>query len=161
LNLFTISIIYTEYKRYIVLAKGYGVSIINILIILNIYAYRYRRKELSQLLFPNTKNTEEYIKQYPKRNLPEGTEVTRFAPSPTGFIHMGGIYTSMISRDIAKQTNGIFILRIEDTDKTREIENGVEQIAESLVKYNLLPDEGIMPNNEIHGEYGHICRARD
>lgn len=118
------------------------------------------RKELAQLLFPNTKDTEEYIKQYPKRNLREGAEVTRFAPSPTGFVHMGGIYMSLISRKLAHQTNGVFILRIEDTDKTREIENGVEQIIDSLSKYNLVPDEGILSNNEIKGEYGPYMQSQ-
>lgn len=118
------------------------------------------RKELAQLLFPNIKDTEEYIKQYPKRNLPEGAEVTRFAPSPTGFVHMGGIYMSLISRKLAHQTNGIFILRIEDTDKTREIDKGVEQIIESLNKYGLVPDEGIFPNGEVKGEYGPYMQSQ-
>lgn len=112
------------------------------------------RKELAELLFPNVKDTEEYLQQYPKRDLPQGAEVTRFAPSPTGFVHLGGIYASLISKKLADQTKGIFILRIEDTDKTREIENGVEQIVASLAKYGLTPDEGILPNNEIKGEYG-------
>ena len=118
------------------------------------------RKELAQLLFPNVKDTEEYIKQYPKRNLPENAEVTRFAPSPTGFVHMGGIYTTLISRKLAHQTNGIFILRIEDTDKTREIEKGVEQIIESLNRYGLIPDEGIFPNEEVKGEYGPYMQSQ-
>jgi len=118
------------------------------------------RKEIAELLFPNTKDTEEYIKQYPKRNLPEGSEVTRFAPSPTGFVHMGSIYTSMISKKIANQSKGIFMLRIEDTDKSREIENGVEQISNSLEKYNLVPDEGILPNGEVKGEYGPYMQSQ-
>jgi glutamyl-tRNA synthetase len=118
------------------------------------------RKELAELLFPNVKDTEEYIKQYPKRNLPEGAEVTRFAPSPTGFVHMGGIYTTLISRKLAHQTNGVFILRIEDTDKTREINKGVEQIIESLNRYGLIPDEGISPNGEVKGEYGPYMQSQ-
>ena len=118
------------------------------------------RKELAELLFPNTKNAEEYINKYPKRGLTEGAEVTRYAPSPTGFSHMGGIYASMLSRGIAKQTNGVFILRIEDTDKTREIEKGVEQIVESLNSYELDPDEGILQNNEVKGEYGPYMQSQ-
>jgi len=118
------------------------------------------RKELSELLFPNIKDSEEYIKQYPKRNIKEGTEVTRFAPSPTGFVHMGGIYTSMISKRIAQQSNGIFILRIEDTDKSREIENGVEQIVDSLSKYNLNADEGVLPNGKVQGNYGPYMQSK-
>jgi len=118
------------------------------------------RKELVELLFPNTKDTEEYIKQYSKRNLPDGTEVTRFAPSPTGFIHMGGIYTSMISKKIAKQSEGIFILRIEDTDKSREIEKGVEQITDSLSKYGLDADEGILNNGKVKGEYSPYMQSQ-
>jgi len=118
------------------------------------------REELAELLFPNVKDPKEYIKQYPERKLPQGAEVTRFAPSPTGFVHLGGIYASLISKKLADQTKGIFVLRIEDTDKTREIENGVEQIVRSLIKYGLTPQEGILPNSEIQGEYGPYMQSQ-
>lgn len=99
-------------------------------------------KKLADLIFPDAKNWEIYEKKYPKRNLEKGAEVTRFAPSPTGFIHIGGLYTAMVSEKIARQTNGIFILRIEDTDQKREVENGIEGILESLQNFGLDFDEG-------------------
>jgi glutamyl-tRNA synthetase len=82
-------------------------------------------KELANLIFPKVKDREYYEEKYPKRNLKEGAMVVRFAPSPTGFVHIGGIYTSVICSKLAKQTEGVFILRIEDTDQKREVENGV------------------------------------
>ena len=81
--------------------------------------------ELAELIFPNAKDVEYYEEKYPERNLKEGAAVTRFAPSPTGFIHIGGLFGSIIDRKLAEQTEGVFILRIEDTDQKREIENGV------------------------------------
>ena len=80
-------------------------------------------KDLADLIFPDAKEISYYEEKYPKRNLKEGAEVTRFAPSPTGFIHIGGLFGSVIDRKLAKQTDGVFILRIEDTDQKREIEN--------------------------------------
>ena len=73
--------------------------------------------ELANLIFPNAKDISYYEEKYPERNLKEGAEVTRFAPSPTGFIHIGGLFGSIVDRKIAKQTDGVFILRIEDTDQ--------------------------------------------
>ena len=112
------------------------------------------RKELAELLFQNTKNAEEYISKYPKRGLAEGAEVTRFAPSPTGFIHIGNLYVAMISEEAANQTNGVFYVRIEDTDKNREIEKGVETIFSSLKSFDILPIEGKISLTEERGEYG-------
>ncbi len=84
-------------------------------------------KELANLIFPDIKDTEYYEKKYPERNLKEGAMVVRFAPSPTGFVHIGGIFTSVICSKVAKQTDGVFILRVEDTDQKREVENGVNR----------------------------------
>ena len=111
-------------------------------------------KELADLIFPNAKEISYYEEKYPERNLSEGAKVTRFAPSPTGFVHIGGLYGSTIDKKIAKQTNGVFILRIEDTDQKREIENGVEQIVSSLNDFGIIPDEGMTGENTEIGNYG-------
>ncbi len=111
-------------------------------------------KELADLIFPNAKEISYYEEKYPERNLEEGAKVTRFAPSPTGFVHIGGLYGSAIDKKIAKQTNGVFILRIEDTDQKREIENGVEQIVSSLNDFGIIPDEGMTGENTEIGDYG-------
>ena len=108
-------------------------------------------EKLANLLFSNEiKDINYYIEKYPKRNLDEKALVTRFAPSPTGFIHMGSLYTAFINDTFAHQTNGIFFLRIEDTDQKRIVENGIEGIIKDLKDYNFDINEG--PN--IGGEYG-------
>ena len=111
-------------------------------------------KELANLIFPNVKPIEYYEEKYPERNLPEGAMVTRFAPSPTGFIHIGGLFGSIVDRKIAKQSNGIFILRVEDTDQKREIENGTLQIVNGLADFGIIPDEGMISETEEKGNYG-------
>ena len=111
-------------------------------------------KDLAELIFPDAKEISYYEEKYPKRNLKEGAEVTRFAPSPTGFIHIGGLFGSVIDRKLAKQTDGVFILRIEDTDQKREIENGINQIVDSLKDFDIVPDEGMISETEEKGEYG-------
>ena len=93
-------------------------------------------EDLANLLYPDVTTTiEDLEKKYPKRNLKEGAEVTRFAPSPTGRLHMGGLYATFIPEVMAVQTDGVFILRIEDTDAKRAIENGTELIIEDLEAY--------------------------
>ena len=89
-------------------------------------------KDLAELIFPNAKDISYYEEKYPERNLEEGAMVTRFAPSPTGFIHIGGLFGSIIDRKLAEQSKGVFILRIEDTDQKREVENGVTGIVNSF-----------------------------
>ena len=91
--------------------------------------------------------------KYKERNLPEGAIVTRFAPSPTGFVHIGGIYQSLIAKLMTKE-NGVFFVRIEDTDQKREVEGGTEEILEALKDFDLSPDEYIDENNIDHGDYG-------
>ena len=111
-------------------------------------------KDLANIIFPNIiKTIEDYEKEYPKRDLPEGACVTRFAPSPTGFIHLGGVFQAIIDYVVAKQSKGIFYLRNEDTDKAREIDGAVELIMETLNHYNLTPDEYQIDGN-IVGNYG-------
>ena len=93
---------------------------------------------LSQLLFPDVVETpQSMFGKYPKRELPDGAMVLRFAPSPTGFLHIGTVYMGMINTIIAKQTKGVSILRIEDTDKNREVENGVMTIVEGLRNFGI------------------------
>ena len=112
-------------------------------------------KELADLIFPNiTKTVEDYEKMYPERDLPEGAMVTRFAPSPTGFVHMGSLLASFISRKAAKDTNGVFYLRIEDTDQKREVENGIEGIVEDLNNFKIEIDEGALSRDKSIGNYG-------
>ena len=94
-----------------------------------------------------------YEEKYKARELPEGAIVTRFAPSPTGFVHIGGLYQAEIARKLADQTKGVFFVRIEDTDQKREIENGVEQIIDALRDYDLMPDETIIDGKDV-GNYG-------
>lgn len=111
-------------------------------------------KELANLIFPNVKDTSYYEEKYPERKLKEGAMVVRFAPSPTGFVHIGGIFTSVICSKVAKQTDGVFMLRVEDTDQKREVENGVVGIIDALKKFNLTPDEGMVDEENSFGEYG-------
>ena len=112
-------------------------------------------KDLADLIFPNiTKTVEDYEKMYPERDLPEGAMVTRFAPSPTGFVHMGSLLASFISRKAAKDTSGVFYLRIEDTDQKREVENGIEGIVSDLNNFKINIDEGALSRTESIGNYG-------
>lgn len=111
-------------------------------------------KELADLIFPNAKPISYYEEMYPERDLPEGAIVTRFAPSPTGFVHIGGIYQSLVAKFVSKKTGGVFFLRIEDTDQKREVENGITDIVNSLKVFDLAPDEGMINENEWIGDYG-------
>ena len=111
-------------------------------------------KELANLIFPNAKEISYYEEKYPRRNLKEGAIVTRFAPSPTGTMHMGGLYQSLIAKKLASQTEGVFFLRIEDTDQKREVENGVIGIVSSLKDFDIIPDEGMISETEEKGDYG-------
>ena len=111
-------------------------------------------KELADLIFPNAKEISYYEEKYPRRNLPEGAIVTRFAPSTTGFVHIGGLYQALAARTSAKKTGGVFFLRVEDTDQKREIENGVTGIVNSLQDFDMSPDEGQISETEEIGNYG-------
>ena len=112
-------------------------------------------KKLAELLFPNITNSVSYYEDtvFPKRDLPEGAMVTRLAPSPTGFIHLGNLYGAFVDERLAHQNNGVFMLRIEDTDEKRKVEGAIETIISSLEYFDLKFDEGVTVNGEI-GNYG-------
>ncbi len=113
-------------------------------------------KLLAELLFGDIKATvSDIIEKYPRRALPDKAEVTRFSPSPTGYMHIGGLYAAMISSKLARQSGGVFYLRIEDTDKKREVEHGTDEIIESLKGFGVEFDEGAAADGESErGEYG-------
>ena len=111
-------------------------------------------KDLADLIFPDVKDISYYEEKYPERNLKEGAVVTRFAPSPTGYVHIGGLYQCVLESLLTKQTSGVLYLRIEDTDQKREIENGVSGIIESLKNFNIEYDEGMISETEEKGNYG-------
>ena len=111
-------------------------------------------KDLADLIFPDAKPVEYYEEKYPERNLKEGAIVTRVAPSPTGPAHTGTLYQALIARTVAKQTEGVFFVRIEDTDTKREVEGGIENITNSLDYFGLNPDEGVVSKTEEIGNYG-------
>ena len=112
-------------------------------------------KDLADLIFPNiTRTVADLEKLYPKRNLPEGAMVTRFAPSPTGFLHTGSLFTSLVSARFAKQSGGVFYIRLEDTDTKREIAGSGESLIEQLAVFDVIPDEGYISDTKEIGAYG-------
>lgn len=112
-------------------------------------------KDLAELIFPNINSDVTYYEnKYPQRNLKEGAIVTRFAPSPTGFVHMGSLLTAFIEHFTAKTTDGVFYLRIEDTDQKRSVENGIQGIINDLKNFDITIDEGVVSETEQKGEYG-------
>ena len=109
---------------------------------------------LAQLLFPDVTETPEQVEaRYPARQLPEGAKVTRMAPSPTGFMHLGNLFGAVVDERLAHQSGGIFYLRIEDTDKKREVEGGVQLILDTFQKFGLPFDEGATLDGD-NGNYG-------
>ncbi len=111
-------------------------------------------EELAELLFPDvTESIEDLEKRYPPRNLPEGAQVTRFAPSPTGFLHTGSLFTSFISYTVAKQSGGVYFFRLEDTDTKRTIEGSGALLIKELHAFGIDADEGYFPDGD-KGEYG-------
>ena len=112
-------------------------------------------KEFAEFLLPGVKHTwQEYEEMYPERDLKEGAIVTRFAPSPTGFVHIGALLVSFIAQRFSKQTDGVFFLRIEDTDTERSIENGVQKIIRDLNDFGIEFDEGMTSDTTEKGKYG-------
>lgn len=114
---------------------------------------------LAEMLFPHITETPADIEaRYPKRELPEGAKVTRFAPSPTGFVHFGGLFPSTVGERLAHQSGGVFYLRIEDTDAKREVEGAAEGLIKTLAKYGINFDEGAIldENGKVadKGAYG-------
>ncbi len=117
-------------------------------------------KDLANWIFPDAKPISYYEEKYPERNLPEGAVVTRFAPSPTGFVHLGSLYQSLIARTVATKTNGVYFLRIEDTDQKREVENGVSLIVKGLADFGIVADEGMTGEDSEIGEYGPYIQSK-
>ena len=111
-------------------------------------------KDLAELIFPDAKDISYYEEKYPERNLPEGAIVTRFAPSPTGYVHIGGLYQCVLESVLTKRTNGVLLLRVEDTDQKREVENGVAGIVNSLKNFDIEYNEGLISETEEKGNYG-------
>ena len=111
--------------------------------------------ELADLLFPNIDKTPEYYEElYPPRRLKEGAKVTRFAPSPTGFLHFGNLYTMLVAYRSAKNSDGVFYVRVEDTDNKRRVDGAVEVMLKSLAAYGIEADEGVVGENQEKGDYG-------
>jgi len=109
---------------------------------------------LAELLFPHVTDTPEMVEaRFPARNVPEGAVVTRMAPSPTGFVHLGNLVQGMISERMAHQSGGVLFLRVEDTDAKREVPGAVEVLINSLKHYNINFDEGATIDGD-NGEYG-------
>lgn len=118
-------------------------------------------EKLAQLLFPNTDKTPEFYEElYPQRELPEGAKVTRFAPSPTGFLHFGNLYTMLVAYRIAKNSNGVFYVRVEDTDNKRKVDGAIGVMLKSLASYGIEADEGVIGENEEKGAYGPYYQSK-
>lgn len=118
-------------------------------------------KELAQLLFPDIdKSTDYYENLYPPRNLKEGARVTRFAPSPTGFLHLGNLFACSVAYKTAKTTDGVFYVRVEDTDQKRKVEGAVEVMLQGLKTYGITADEGVMPDGSQKGDYGPYIQSQ-
>ena len=123
--------------------------------------------ELAEFLFPDVKDSIEDLEQrYPARNLKEGAQVTRFAPSPTGFLHTGSLFTALISFTVARLSGGVYYFRLEDTDTKRTVEGSGEELIAQLHEFGIDPQEGYFNNGDV-GDYGpyrqsdrkHIYRA--
>lgn len=117
-------------------------------------------KELADYIFQDVHETiDDLEKRYPQRNLPAGAEVTRFAPSPTGFLHLGSLFMSLVASKVAYDTKGVFYIRLEDTDTKREIEGSGAQLIEQLEHFGIVPDEGYLGDDE-KGNYGPYVQSK-
>lgn len=127
------------------------------------------RERIISLLYPDAKDVRtpaEYEALYPPRDLPHKAMVTRYAPSPTGFMHIGGIFVSLINQRLAAQTGGVFYLRIEDTDTRRTIAGALDTIIDSYARFGITPQEGLFRNPDgtfaergAYGPYVQTARA--
>jgi glutamyl-tRNA synthetase len=116
-------------------------------------------QKLAELLFPHVTETPDQVEaKFPARQLPDGAKVTRFAPSPTGFVHFGGLFPVMVGERLAHQSGGVFYLRIEDTDAKREVPGAAEGLITTLARYGIHFDEGAIlgPDGKVQdtGDYG-------
>ena len=118
-------------------------------------------QKLANLLFPDVTLTPEDLElRYPPRDLPEGARVTRFAPSPTGFLHVGGLFGALTDVMIARASKGVAFLRIEDTDKKREVADGVSAIIEGFRAFGVNFDEGVTGFGTETGDYGPYTQSQ-
>ena len=123
----------------------------------------YERKciELAFLMFPGIDETVDDLEiKYPERNLKQDAFVTRFAPSPTGFLHTGALFTSLINKKLANQSEGRFFLRIEDTDRKREVEGSVDLLTKEMQQFKIVPDEGVITGTKEVGAYGPYTQSK-
>lgn len=118
-------------------------------------------EKLAELIFPNVdKTTEYYFEMYPKRELKEGAKVLRYAPSPTGFQHIGGVYAALINERLAHQSEGVFYLRIEDTDQKREVKGAIDDTIKTMEYFGMHFDEGITGEETEKGNYAPYKQSR-
>lgn len=119
-------------------------------------------QKLANLLYPNVKHDiDYYFKKFPKRKLADGAEVVRFAPSPTGFLHLGSLSQCVINEALARTTGGVFYMRLEDTDTRREIKDAGNIAYSSLMYFNLTPNEGYRGDSLAEvGKYGPYVQSR-
>ena len=116
---------------------------------------------LAELLFPNiTKNPADMEEMFPPRNLKEGARVTRLAPSPTGFLHFGNLFAGMVAYKTAKVTDGIFFVRVEDTDQKRKVEGAIEVMLKGLEAFDVVADEGVVGEEIEKGDYGPYYQSK-
>ena len=111
-------------------------------------------KDLANLIFPEAKEISYYEEKYPERNLKEGAMVTRFAPSPTGFVHIGSLRTALYNYLFAKRMGGEYLLRVEDTDQKREVEGAIEDTIATMHNFGMDFSEGMTGQETSKGEYG-------
>lgn len=117
-------------------------------------------EELAELIFPDVTGTiEDLDKRYPPRDLKEGALVTRFAPSPTGFLHTGSLFTALVASTVAKKTGGVYFLRLEDTDQKREIAGSAKELVDQLAYFGVVQDEGYFGDEE-KGSYGPYIQSK-
>ena len=117
--------------------------------------------KLANLLFPDVNKTpEDMEKLFPPRQLKEGARVTRLAPSPTGFLHFANLFAGTVAYRTAHATDGVFFVRVEDTDQKRKIEGAVEVMLSGLATYGVIPDEGVMTDGSEKGDYGPYTQSK-
>ena len=113
---------------------------------------------VDSLFPPDLPEPDHWEHRYPPRDLPEGAKVTRIAPSPTGFLTIGGVFTAMIDADVARQSGGVYLVRLEDTDQARFTEGAAEQFAEAFEYFSISPDEDDRTGR--YGPYTQSARAQ-
>lgn len=112
-------------------------------------------EKMAERIFGNDLKSPEYYEElYPPRPLTPEQRVTRLAPSPTGYLHFGTLFTCLINRRVADASDGVFFVRIEDTDQKREVEGGIEDIVSGLIRYGIKIDEGFVQPGKTEGNYG-------